>query len=209
MLHTPRFPSKLFSRHELRVLRALRTPRQIQDFIDALTPNREPNGATLQSVRETLKSKKAHCIEGALVAAAALWLSGSRPLLVDLRARGDDDHVIAVFRHGPYWGAISKTSHVTLRYRDPVYRSVHELVMSYFHEYINSAGVKTLISYSRPYDISRVPPELWLNGGTECWDIGAKLDDLEHIPLASPRSLRHSRPVDPFTRRTMLIKEDD
>lgn len=209
MRRMPRFPLELLSEHERKIFYALRTPKQIQGFIDTLIPNREEDGPTLQSVRETLKSRKAHCIEAALLAAAALWFSGSRPLLVDLRARGDDDHVIAVFRAGLYWGAISKTSSATLRYRDPVYRSIRELVMSYFHEYTNNSGTKTLAEYSRPYDISRVPPELWLTGGMQCWEIGARLDDLAHIPLAPRSVLRGARPIDAFTRRVLLLREDD
>lgn len=203
------FPRSLVTRHEFATLSALKSPIDVQGFVDSLRPNREEDGETLQSVRETLRSKTAHCIEAALVAAAALWTSGKPPLLVDLRARNDDDHVIAVFRDGLYWGAISKSSHATLRYRDPVYRSIRELVMSYFHEYINSDGQKTLVAYSRPFDVSRFSPQDWLVGGRACWEIGAKLDDLPHVPLASARALARLRPLDPFSRQTLLLREDD
>ena len=123
---------------EGRILRGLRTPQQIQAFIVDLHANFEEEGDTLRSVQGVLKHRKAHCIEAAFVAACALWLNGDPPLLLDLTATKEDaDHVIAVFRRGGHWGAISKSNHVWLRWRDPVYRSPRELAMSYFHEYTN------------------------------------------------------------------------
>ena len=119
---------------------------------------------TLPVVRETgrfgvnvLAAGQAHCIEGAMVAAAALWIQGERPLLLDFEAVRDYDHVVAVFRRNGRWGAISKTNHLPLRYRDPVYRTLCELAMSYFHEYANRRGEKTLRTYSRTLDLRGVP----------------------------------------------------
>src|ERR1043166_4610055 len=122
---------------EFRVLQRLRTPEKIQDFLNALPANFEPHGDTCLSVREVLKRRRAHCIEGAFLAACALWINGEPPLLLDLKATRDYDHVVALFRRGGCWGAISKTNHLPLRYRDPVYRTLRELAMSYFHEYAN------------------------------------------------------------------------
>ena len=141
---------------EGRVLRALTTPQHIQEFVVGLHANFEEEGDTLRSVRGVLRHRRAHCIEAAFVAACALWLQGEPPLIMDLTAKGDSDHVIAIFRRHGCWGAISKSNHVWLRWRDPVYRSLRELAMSYFHEYTNKHR-KTLRTYSRPVGLDRFP----------------------------------------------------
>ena len=106
------------------------------------------------SPRRALREGKMHCFEGALLAATALWLRGEGPLLLDLKTKDDFDHVVALYKKNDRWGAISKTNHATLRFRDPVYRTVRELAVSYFHEYFdNKSGKKTLRSYSRPLDL--------------------------------------------------------
>src|SRR5688500_14411633 len=120
----------------VKLLKRLRTPAQVQDFLNSLPFNGEKKGETHRSVIETFKAGEAHCFEGALVAAAAFQLHGQRPLLLDLKSvRPDFDHVVALFKVDGYWGAVSKTNHAVLRYREPVYRSIRELVMSYFPEY--------------------------------------------------------------------------
>ena len=129
------FGQKLgLSREEAATLARLRTPEKIQDYICSLKINKELKGDTCLSVREVLRHQHAHCIEGAFVAAAALWMHGQPPLLMDMKAKGDDDHVVTLFRHRGYWGAISKSNHVWLRWRDPGYRSLREMTVSYFHE---------------------------------------------------------------------------
>ena len=171
---------------EGRVLGALATPRQIQDYIAALPANFEPDGATLRSVRGVLRHRKAHCLEAAFTAACALWLNGEPPLLMDLTAaKGDADQVVTLFRRGRCWGAISKSNHVWLRWRDPVYRSLRELAMSYFHEYTDGTH-KTLRTYSRAVDLRRFAPATWITNDEDCWDVGAALDDARHYRLISP-----------------------
>jgi hypothetical protein len=167
----------------------LRTPERIQEFIVALGANFEEEGDTLRSVRGVLAQRRAHCIEAAFTAACALWLAGAPPLIVDLTARGDSDHVIAVFRRGRFWGAISKSNHVWLRWRDPVYRSVRELVMSYLHEYANRER-KTLRRYSAPFDLRRFPAKMWVTNDEDCWEVGAALDDVRHYRLITPAQAR-------------------
>ncbi|HEV3410188.1 MAG TPA: hypothetical protein VG095_07830, partial [Chthoniobacterales bacterium] len=124
------------SRQHATTLARLRTPQKIQDFVSELPTNFEPEGDTCLSVAEVLRQRRAHCIEGAFVAACALWMNGEPPLLMDFQATLDDDHVIALFKRGGCWGAISKSNHIWLRWRDPVYRTPRELAMSYFHEYV-------------------------------------------------------------------------
>ena len=149
------------NKKELTILKKLTTPIKIQNFLDSIPRNSEKNGETYMSPRQVLTQNKAHCFEGALVAALALWLHNEPPLLLDLKANHiDDDHVLALYRRNNYWGAISKTNHATLRFRDPVYKTLRELALSYFHEYFeNDHGKKTLRQYSaRPFDLRKVDP---------------------------------------------------
>lgn len=174
---------------EGRILAALRTPQHIQEFVVALHANFEESGATLRSVRGVLRHRQAHCIEAAFVAACALWLHGDPPLLMDLTAKGDADHVVALFRRDGCWGAISKSNHAWLRWRDPVYRSLRELAMSYFHEYFNK-GRKTLRTYSASIDLRRFQPGTWITNEDDCWDVGAAVDDARHYRLIAPAQMR-------------------
>jgi hypothetical protein len=175
---------------EGRLLSDLRTPQRIQEFVASLRANFEQNGDTLRSVRGVLRHGEAHCIEAAFTAACALWLHGDPPLLMDLTATSDDaDHVVALFRRNGCWGAISKSNHAWLRWRDPVYRSLRELAMSYFHEYFNK-GRKTLRTYSASFDLRRFAPETWITGEESCWETGAALDDARHYRLIAPAQMR-------------------
>jgi hypothetical protein len=185
---------------EGRILRALTTPQQIQEFVVGLHANFEEGGDTLRSVRGVLEHRRAHCIEAAFVAACALWLQGEPPLIVDMVAKGDSDHVIAVFRRNGCWGAISKSNHVWLRWRDPVYRSLRELAMSYFHEYTNRHR-KSLRSYSRPVHLGRFPTDTWITNADDCWDVGAALDDVRHYRLITPTQARRLVPRDAIELR--------
>src|SRR6185369_2368927 len=174
---------------EGRVLRALRTPERIQQFIVELPANFEEDGDTLYSVRRVLRHRKAHCIEAAFTAACALWLQGEPPLVMDFFAKGDADHVIALFKRDGCWGAISKSNHIWLRWRDPIYRTPRELAMSYFHEYVLKER-KTLRTYSGPVDLRRFPIGQWITNADDCWEVGAALTDVRHYPVATPAQIR-------------------
>lgn len=176
-------------------LAKLTTAEEIQDFVSGLGMNYEEGGDSCMSVVRTLQSGYGHCIEAAFVAAAALWMGGSPPLLMDMQASGDQDHVIALFRSHGCWGAISKSNHVWLRWRDPVYRSLRELAMSYFHEYTNRER-KTLRNYSVSFDLRRFAPQLWVTNETPCWEVAAALDDCRHYRLLTPAQSRMLRPRD-------------
>jgi len=195
------------SKAEFAVLRRLSTPQRIQDFLNGMSPNFEVDGETCLSVREVLRQRRAHCIEGAMLAACALWVHGEPPLLLDLRAERDYDHVVALFRRGGCWGAISKTNPALLRWRDPVYRSLRELAMSYLHEYANKRNQKTLRSYAGPFDLRRFDPRLWVTNGKNCWDVGATLDDLRHRPLVSRKQARGLRLRDAVERKAGALTE--
>ena len=186
---------------EFALLKRLRTPEKIQAYIDAMPQNFEIGGETCLSVQQALRQQRALCIEGAMIAAAALWVHGEPPLLLDLKAQRDCDHVVALFRRRGCWGAISKTNHSVLRWRDPVYRSLRELAMSYFHEYCNKRNQKTLRSYSVAFDLRRLDTAIWVTQEKSCWDVGWALDAARHYPLIGARQVKLLRLRDALERK--------
>ena len=188
------------SRGEFAALQRLRTPERIQEFLYGLKQNFEQRGETCNSVRTVLKERRAHCIEGAMLAACALWIHGEPPLLLDFQAVHDFDHVVALFRRHGRWGAISKTNGIGLRWRDPVYRSLRELAMSYLHEYYNKRDRKTLRTYSVPYDLRRMAPADWVTAEDGAWDLIDHLEATRHYKLMTPAQTRSLLRRDPFER---------
>ncbi|MDP3975003.1 MAG: hypothetical protein Q8P88_01810 [Candidatus Jorgensenbacteria bacterium] len=185
---------------EFRVFKKLDTPVKVQDFIEALPINFERGGDTCRSPLMTLRAGEAHCMEGALLAAAAFWYHGARPLLLDLKtAKGDESHVVALFRHRGLWGAVSKTNHAVLRYRDPVYRTPRELALSYFNEYFLDNGRKTMKSYSVPFNLLTYRGE-WLTARKHLWNLIDKLDLSPHMNIL-PRGGAKLRGADPIERK--------
>lgn len=171
-------------------------PRALQAYINAIPVNHEPDGDTCYTVRQVLHHRRAHCIEAALVAACALWLNGDPPLLLDLRAERDWDHVVALFRRRGLWGAISKSNHVALRGRDPVYRNLRELALSYFHEYHNQRGEKSLREYSRAFDLRSLAPAHWVTGEAGAWEVERRIDLSRHYPLIPAAQARYLSRID-------------
>jgi len=195
------------SKVEFALLRRLNAPEKIQAYLDAMPQNFEIGGETCLSVREALGQRRALCIEGAMIAAAALWVHGEPPLLLDLKAARDCDHVVALFRRKGCWGAISKTNHPVLRWRDPVYRSLRELAMSYFHEYCNKRQQKTLRSYSAAFDMRRLDPKTWVTQKKSCWDVGWALDAARHYPLITKPQEKLLRLRDPLERAAHQLSQ--
>jgi hypothetical protein len=184
-------------RIEAKVLRSLKTPEKIQHFLDAeITYNKEPDGPTCRSPRRVLRDRVAHCIEGAMLAAAALRMNQRPPLILDLEAVRDDDHIIAIFRENGCWGAVAKSNYAGLRFREPVYRNIRELVMSYFELYYNLDGEKSLRTYSRPVNMNRFDRIRWMTAEEELWEVGDYLCKIPHTPVMTPAMIRHLRPVD-------------
>lgn len=181
------------------MLERLSTPIKIQDFLDTLPMNWEKKGDTHMSPRRALRERKVHCIEGALLAAAALWIAGEHPLIMNLSARlgrGDVDHVVALYKRGNRYGAISKTNHATIRFRDPIYRTPRELALSYFHEwFLNETGEKTLECYSKPLDLRRLDID-WITTEKDLWGIADALSVLPHYQLVPKGNWRHVRKAD-------------
>lgn len=184
-----------FTARELRALRSLGTPRGIQRALDGMPYHLAPSA---WAPRRVLAEWTAHCLEGAVFAAVALRVLGFPPLLVDLEAVQDTDHVIAVFRERGYWGALAKSNFSGLRYREPVYRSLRELVMSYFEGYVNLRGDRTLRAYSRPISLARFDRERpgWMTAETDVWWVAHHLLHVPHVPLMTPAMVRRLTRVD-------------
>ena len=192
---------------ELKALRRLKKPARVQDFLNELKTNRERGGETCSSPLVTLRRGSAHCMEGALVAALALWMNGAAPLLLDLRTSRDDfDHIVTLFRIGRNWGGITKTSHAVLRYREPIYRDVRELAVSYFHEYFLDSGRKTLREYSAPFDLRKWRGD-WIAAEEDLWELEKAIDRSKHYPLLSRAQVARLRPADEIEIRAGKLKE--
>lgn len=169
-----------FTPSELRTLRALKTPVGIQRFLDDMPYHL---AGTAWSPRKVLREKTAHCLEGAIFAAAALRAVGFSPLILDLEADQDTDHVLAVFKFRGHWGAIAKSNFVGCRYREPVYRTLRELALSYFNIYFNLRGERTLRRYSRPVNLGRFDRRHWMTSEKDIWFIAEYLCDIPHSSL--------------------------
>jgi hypothetical protein len=184
-------------KEELRILKKLNTPQKIQDFLDKMKKNFEKDGDTDFPPRVVLKKRICHCLEGAVLAALAFRVNGYPPLLVDLRANKNDfDHVIAVFKKDGKWGAISKTNYAVLRYREPIYNSIRELAMSYFHEYFDKKGRKSLRSYSRPVNLKIFDKRGWMTTEEEIDYIPEYIDGVKHYQILNRRQIRNLRRAD-------------
>ena len=201
------FEKSGLNKSEWNKLKKLSTPAKIQDYLNSLPFNFEKRGETHHSVRETLKSGRAHCFEGALIVATALWIQGQQPLLLDLKTlRPDFHHVVALYRCGRYWGAISKTNHAVLRYREPVYRDVRELALSYFHEYFLYTGKKTLRSFSKPFDLSKYGVD-WITTTGNLAELAHILDQSPHTNILSQGQIRNLRKADKIEIKAGEIME--
>jgi hypothetical protein len=202
MRRAPTYTDLGLTWNEYRKLRSLNTPDKIQTFLDLVPSNFERGGETVLPAREVMRQRRAHCIEGAFLAACALWVNGERPLVMHLKAVNDYHHVITLFRRSGHWGAVSKTNAVYLRYRDPIYRNYRELALSFMHEYANRRGQKTLRAFSRPLDLSTIDPKLWISAEEDCWKVHDRLYYLPHTRILSTAQARQLRVFDDFQRGT-------
>ena len=182
------------SLEEQRLLKSLRRPEQIQRFLDdEVAYNKE---TTCRSPRRVLRDRVAHCAEGAFLAAAALALQGFPPLIIDLEAVRDDDHLLAVYRQNGCWGAIAKSNYAGLRFRDPVYRTLRELVMSYVEHYFNLKGEKSLRTFSRPVNLQRFDRIGWQTSEDDLWTICEYVCTIPHCRVLPPSAEKRRRYVD-------------
>ena len=197
-----------FSKKEKKFLKKLNTPAKVQDFLNTLHFNFEKNGDTLKSPLFVLREKNAHCFEGALLGAYILSLHGFTPYLLHLKTIKEDyDHVIVPFRMGRYWGALSKTNHAVLRYREPIYKNIRELAMSYFHEYFLNDGKKTLRQYSALLNLN-IFEDNWMILDGDLWGIDENLDRLKHydiVPKYYIKKLRNAENIE--TKAGQIVAE--
>lgn len=186
-----------FTKGEKALIKRLNTPAKVQDYLNSLKFNFEANSIeTLKSPLFVLREKKAHCFEGALLGAYILSRHSYKPLVLHLEtAKGDIDHVIVPFKKGGYWGALSKTNHAVLRFREPVYKNIRELVMSYFHEYFLDNGTKTLRRYSAPLNLNIFGKD-WYREDGDLWGIDEELENIKHYDVAPTTAFKNLRKAD-------------
>lgn len=191
---------KELTTEEAGIFKKLNSPEKIQDFVDAIPFNFEKDGDTLFSPRRVLKEKRAHCLEGALLSSAILLFHGEKTLLLDLKAlEPDDSHVVALFKKEGWWGAVSKTNHAVLKYRDPVYKNPRELAMSYFNEYFLDDGTKTLDSFA-VFDLAKIKTN-WIVDENHLWNIEGFLEEAPHEEIVKNR--KTLRRADSIEREVM------
>lgn len=188
-----------YTKEEIKIFRKLNTPQKIQDYLNSTPFNFEEKNETCMSPREVMRKQKAHCMEGAMFAAAVLEFYGEKPLILDLRSTQkpyDHDHVVAIFKKFGCFGAISKTNHAVLRYREPIYKTLRELVLSYFHEYFLNTGEKTLREYSKLLNLNYFNHLNWRVSEEDLFDIPAYLDEIKHYPILSKEQVKNLRKAD-------------
>ncbi|MFA6006277.1 MAG: hypothetical protein WC764_00925 [Candidatus Paceibacterota bacterium] len=197
----------MFSASGQKLFRSLNTPAKVQDFLNTIPINFEPDGIdTAKSPLMVMRTHSAHCLEGAMLGAYILSLHGHKPLLMHLDTSNDWNHIIAPFKVSDHWGALSKTNHAVLRYREPVYRTLRELALSYFHEYFTDDGRKTLRSYSRPLNLNS------FEKGWECeeenlWGIDEAMEEIKHYAIAPEIVLKNLRKADALEREAGKLTE--
>ena len=191
-----------FSPSELRTLRALKTPAGIQRFLDQLPYNLRFDA---RSPRRVLIDGTASCLDGGIFAAAALRLLGFPALIFDLEAEHDTDHVVAIFKVHGHWGAVAKSNFTGCRYREPVYRNLRELALSYFNTYFNLRFERTLRRYSRPVNLARFDDRKWMTTENPVWFIAEYLCEIPHIPLLPAGAEKRLTRVDPRTVKGEMV----
>ena len=197
-----------FTNKDLKLFTRLNTPAKIQDFLNSIPINFESDGHdTIKSPAMVMRAGNAHCFEGALLGAYILSLHGYRSLLMNLSAADPDfDHVIAPFKQNGLWGALSKTNHAVLRYREPVYKTIRELAMSYFHEYFTDNGIKTLRCYSQPLNLNIFEAD-WATSDIDLWGIDEALDKVKYYDIAPRKVLKKLRRADVLERQAGKLVE--
>jgi hypothetical protein len=200
-----------FTKKEKFLVKKLNTPAKVQDYLNALWFNFEKKGDTLKSPLFVMREKNAHCIEGAILGAYILSTHGFTPYLMHLKAtKGDFDHVVAPFKVGRFWGALSKTNHAVLRYREPIYKNIRELALSYFHEYFLNNGKKTLRQYSAVLNLNTFEKG-WENMEGDLWGIDEELDKVKHydiVPKSFVKNLRRADTIEIDTGKIVEYKHE-
>jgi hypothetical protein len=185
---------KSLTRHERKTISGLTTPAKIQAFLDDIPYSGEERYRCPLTV---LRDSKGHCFDGALFGAAMLRRLGHPPLILDMLPNArDDDHLLALFRRDGHWGAVAKSNFSGLRFREPIYRTLRELVLSYFEQYFNAAGEKTLRSYTVPLNLKAFDKLDWMTSDDNLEAIALRLDEIRKVPVLTRRMVANLSPVD-------------
>jgi hypothetical protein len=184
---------ELLSARERKAIADLTSPFAVQAFLDAVPYSTDDRYRCPLSV---LRDRRAHCFDGAVFAAALLERNGLPPLIVNLFAERDDEHLIAVYRRDGHWGAVAKSNFSGLRYREPVYRTLRELVISYFDDYYNLEGLRSLRTYTRPLNLRTFDAFDWRARDESMERIATRLDRLQRVALLTPRMIARLPPID-------------
>ena len=196
------------TKEEENILRNIDTPVKIQTFLNKIPVNFDYRKDTCMSPRMVLKRWRCHCIEGAIFAALALKFHGRKPLIMHFKTtENDEDHVVAIFKENEKFGAISKTNHIVLRYREPIYNSLRELAMSFFHEYTDKNGDKSLRSYSELLDLSIFDKKGWMIDEKDLWYIDKYLDKIKHHDILTRSQIKGLRKADKIERKIWDLVE--
>ena len=186
-----------YSPVEIKLFNKLNSPSKVQDYLNSLKFNFEKQGETCYSPRLVIKNQTAHCMEGAMFAASVLEFHKNKAWLLDLRATsGDFDHVVCVYKKFGFYGAVSKTNHAVLRFREPIYKTVRELALSYFHEYFLSNGKKTLREYSELFDLNLLKASDWKTSDKSLFEIPRALDKVKHFKILNREQIKNLRRAD-------------
>jgi hypothetical protein len=203
---------KILSKDEIKIFEKYKTPAKIQDFINTIPMRSDSFEPIVRSPREVIYVGKASCIEGAMLACAMLAYHGYSTSLLDLKVDAknniDCDHVVAIFKIDKHFGAISKTTHSVLRYREPVYSSIRELAMSYFHEYFLDDGTKTLRSFSTKFPLLKKYKTNWITEKNDLYEIACELDNSPHTQILTQKTICSLRKADPIEIKAGGLKEN-
>jgi hypothetical protein len=192
---------------ERRVVGDLTAPDRVQAFLDSIAYSTD---RFYRCPRRVLRERVGHCFDGALFAAAMLRRFGHQPLILDMVPNDrDDDHVLALFKEDGHWGAVATSNFAGLRFREPVYRNLRELVMSYFEQYYNVTGEKTLRGYTRPVNLEMFDPLEWMTKDEPLERIAQRLDTVSRTPLLTEGMIERLTPVDGRSLRAGLLGADE
>jgi hypothetical protein len=184
-------------------MRGLDSPAKIQAFLDELPYSSDE---FYRCPVRVVRDRVGHCFDGALFAAAALRRLGHPARILDMLPNGrDDDHILALFTVEGCWGALAKSNFVGLRFREPIYRSLRELVMSYFEQYYNVAGEKTLAGYTRPLSLKQYDRQHWMTRDEPLELIAQRLDEIPKFMIIMPAMAARLSPVDKRTYQAGMI----
>lgn len=206
IMDTEKTFTKFFGKEEREVFARLDSPASIQAFLDEIPYS---TAEIYRSPRSVLRDRQAHCFDGALFAAAALRRLGQPPLIIDMLAERDDDHILALYKRDGLWGAVARSNFVGLRFREAIYRTLRELVLSYFEVYYNVAGEKNLRGYTLPLNLKAFDKYHWQVSDDHLESIAQRLDTIRRVSLITDRTALGLSPVDERSYTAGMLGADE